>query len=1092
MSETTFAPDPSRGSAVHVRRGGAAPPGVEPVAEAAAWWRAALAGDAVATAALSNPDSDAELVEAALAGDGSVLGAAVLAELLQCGLAKKPGGRVTSWWIADAWWPRGPAFAVRAAAGLARIVHVEHYGATPFLRRRTGLKPYFETVRHPLFRRLRGILAAATEAEYEAATEALAGTRTDLTGRVVASYLVPTREDWADEVAAETASLEDYGFDWRSVLHSLSTPAQLEAVPTAMLHWRLMDEEGRRTLLDGLGAASAPAFARAADADPNGGDSRKKLLAVLAELPGDEAFELLVARLGQKHVQQALFAAMGRDPVRAGRLLARAATSKAGYAGEAGFLLRSHVAAHPAGVLPDLAGEERALVERVLGGEDRLPAVSGDVLPRVLVDPPWVNRRAAAKPFVLNGLSVDAEPKLRWRPGEQAGWAERRTRMHRGLHGGWRRAAAEYDAGKLVGWYASILFLDAPDAWVRERLEGWRPSDPWEGELWGRVLASRHGLLAYRPLVAVAKASPALCGEVLLPYASPEIAGLVADWLVRLKTAKPVALAWLGRHAADAAAYLVPPALGPAGKHRHAAESALRVLARSGHEAAVVAAAAAHGAEAADAVAGVLAADPLEILPARIPVPGAWADPAVLPQIRVRGGEHALPEAAVPHVLTMLALSKPDEVYPGVAQLRDTCDPGSLAEFAWAVFGRWRAADYPAKDAWVLTALAELGDDEVVRGLSPLIRAWPGEGGHARAAAALDVLAGIGTDVALTHLNSLAQKVKFKALKLRAQEKIAAVAAGLGLSAGQLADRLVPTLGLDEPETAVIDYGTRRFALAFDEQLRPSVTDENGRRLKAVPKPGAKDDAEWAAAEYKRFSALKKEVRAVAAEQIPRLESAMVLGRRWPAAEFAELLAGHPLLGHLVRRLVWRTTGGRTFRCTDSGTYIDVRDEEYVLPATADVGVPHPLELAGELPAWSERFAGLGIRQPFPQLARPVAALDEAERAAPALKRFENRTVPVGKLLGLTQRGWVRGPVRDNGIEHEILRPLPGGGAVVVNLEPGIAVGLPAEEPEQTLTAIRLDEPATGTRASRGTRVFGELDPVTASELITELAELTR
>lgn len=586
MNETTFAPDPSGGSAVHVRRGGPVPPGAGPAAEAAAWWRAALAGDDVATAALSHPDSDTELVEAALAGDGSVLGAAVLAELLHHGLAKKAGGRVATWWIADAWWLRGPAFAVRAAAGLSRIVYTEHYGAKPFLRRRTGVKPYFETAFHPLFRRLRGILAAASDADYAAATEALAGTRTDLTGKVVASYLVPTREDWAGEVAAETASLEDYGFDWRSVLHSLSTPAQLEAVPAAMLHWRLMDEECRRTLLDGMGAASAPAFARAADADPNGGDSRKKLLAVLAELPGDEAFELLVARLGQKHVQQALFAAMGRDPVRAVRLLARAAASTAGYASEAGFLLRSHVAAHPdvvTGVLPELDGAERAQVERALRGEDRLPVVSGDALPRVLVDPPWAHRRAAAaKPVVLKGLSVDAEPKLSWLPGEQADWAGWRARLHRSLHGGWRRAAAEYDAGKLAGWEAPILFLEAPGGWVRERLDGWRPGDPWEGELWGRVLASRHGLLAYRPLVATAKANPRQYGEVLLPYASPEIAGLVADWLVRLKTAGPVALAWLERHAAEAAAYLVPPALGPAGQTRHAAESALRQLARGG------------------------------------------------------------------------------------------------------------------------------------------------------------------------------------------------------------------------------------------------------------------------------------------------------------------------------------------------------------------------------------------------------------------------------------------------------------------------------------------------------------------------------
>ncbi|WP_410613050.1 DUF4132 domain-containing protein [Amycolatopsis sp. lyj-109] len=1081
---------------MHVRRGGSVPPEAEPAADAVAWWRAGVAGEDVATAALRNPASDPELVGAARAGDEEVLGAAVLAVLLYSGLSRKAGGKQETWRIADAWWARGPGFAVRAAATLTQVVHADHYhDGTALLQRWTDSCRHFRPADHPLFRRLRTLLAAVDAAGYEAAASALAACRAGLPGKVAASYLVPTREDWAGELVAEARPIGDFSFDWASVLQALSTREQLEAVPTAVLQRFLWHAEVRHTLLDAMGAASAPTFARAVDADPGGGDSRKLLLSVLAGLPGDETFELLVARLGQKHVQPLVTAAMARTPERAVRLLARGATAHAGYAEEAGFLLRGHVTAHPdvaAAVLPGLEGEERALVERALQGEERLPAVAGAALPRVLADPPWAANRPRREPIVLSGLSSPAEPRLEWAPEEQADWAGQHTRLHRGLYGGWQRAAGEYDAGKLYEPDAPPLFVQAPDDWVRERLAAWRPADASDGEVWGRVLASRHGLLAYRPLLAMATANPGQRGEVLLPYVSPEIAMLMADWLVRLKTARKVALAWLDRHLTDATRFLVPVALGPAGTSRRTAEAALRVLAKSGHEAAVSAAAAHHGTQAAEAVAELLVADPLEVLPVRLPVPGAWADPAVLPQIRVRGGEQALPDRVIPHVLMLLALSKPGEPYPGLAQLRDFCDPASLAEFAWALFRRWRAADYPAKDGWVLTALGLLGDDAVVRELSPLIQAWPGEGGHARATAALDVLAGIGTDLALRHLNSIAQKVKFKGLKLKAQEKITAVAEGLGLSAEQLADRLVPTLGLDEAATTLIDYGSRRFVVGFDEQLKPYVTDPDGKPRKALPKPGAKDDPELAAAEYKRFTALKKDVRAVAAEQIPRLESAMVLGRRWPAAEFTELLAGHPLLVHLVRRLVWCTTAGRTFRCAEDGTYADVHDEEYTLPETAEVGVAHPLEFADEPAAWSALFADYEILQPFPQLGRPAARLEEAERSAPTLERFANRTVPTGKLLGLTKRGWRRGPALDNGVEGWILRPTPGGGAVVVNLDPGIIVGLPAEEPEQKLTDIWLDEKGEGNWSPRGARVFGELDPVTASELLGELTDLTR
>src|SRR6185369_16203815 len=148
-------------------------------------------------------------------------------------------------------------------------------------------------------------------------------------------------------------------------------------------------------------------------------------------------------------------------------------------------------------------------------------------------------------------------------------------------------------------------------------------------------------------------------------------------------------------------------------------------------------------------------------------------------------------------------------------------------------------------------------------------------GGHARAVTGVGVLAAIGTDVALMHLHGIAQRAKFKGLKTAAQQKMDEVAAGLGLDAEQLADRLVPDFGLAADGSLRLDYGPRQFLVGFDEQLRPFVADADGKRLKALPKPGARDDAELAPAAYKQFAALKKDVRTVAADQIRRLERAM-------------------------------------------------------------------------------------------------------------------------------------------------------------------------------------------------------------------------
>ncbi|MBE8525844.1 DUF4132 domain-containing protein [Amycolatopsis sp. H6(2020)] len=1097
--ETTFRPDPAWESHVHVRRGGWFVREVELDREAIGYWQSVLdePGER-AEEALGDPGSDPAILAAihrARAGEADEVGAAALASLRLSGLRWDSEERHGAWRFADAWILRhGLVFAVRAAAESTGITCSEYGMPTP-VRRRSG-----DSSRHLmgdlLFRRLRTILAAASDADYEAATAVLAGYRGDLTTRVAASYLVPTRADWGDELVAELAGVDDHNFGWGAVLASLSTAEQVAALHNEYLDWQFNHEVVRCTLTDALGPAIAPFLARAIDGDTNGGDSRKALLRFLAVLPTDTAFGLLVARLGQKHVSPVIAEAMARFPARAVRLLAEAAIGRSRAADAAGFLLRGHVRRHPevvAGVAGQLPAEQRAVVGKAMADGDRLPEAPLSSLPRVLADPPWTKKRAAGNPTVLSGLETDGEPALEWEPGEEAEWAEQDLVLFwPGDDPDLPGRIAEFEAGKLPPWAEPRLFLAAPPEWVLEHLPRWEPQDTWDAESWGRPLLGRYGLAAYRPIVAAAAAHPGH-GALLLPLTSPEIAELMADWFVRLKSARSIASAWLARHPAAAGRYLVPPALGPAGARRRAAEAALRHLAAGGRGEVVTRAAAGYGPEAAEAISRLLATDPLDVLPARIPVPGTWADPAVLPQIRLREGGQALPQSAAAHVVTMLALCRPDDVYAGVPLVREICDPGSLAEFAWALFRGWENAGFPAKDGWVLTALGLLGDDAVVRELSPLIRAWPGEGGHARATAALDVLAGIGTDLALLHLNSIAQKVKFKGLKLKAQEKIAAVAEGLGLSAEQLADRLVPTLGLDEAATAVIDYGSRRFVVGFDEQLKPYVSDPDGKPRKALPKPGAKDDTELAAAEYQRFSALKKDVRAVAADQISRLETAMVLGRRWPAAEFEQLLAGHPLLWHLVRRVVWRTTAGETFRCAEDRTYATAEDDGYLLPPDAEVGVAHPLELGAELADWSAVFADYEILQPFPQLGRPVATLDDAEKSATTLKRFEGLKVPVGKVLGLTQRGWVRGEPQDAGIECWISRPAPGGVSVVVDLDPGIAVGDVTWEPEQVLGTIWLDDTGGGHwRRSGSARPFGDLDPVTASEVLADLEGLTR
>jgi hypothetical protein len=342
--------------------------------------------------------------------------------------------------------------------------------------------------------------------------------------------------------------------------------------------------------------------------------------------------------------------------------------------------------------------------------------------------------------------------------------------------------------------------------------------------------------------------------------------------------------------------------------------------------------------------------------------------------------------------------------------------------------------------------------------------------------------------MALALLHGMAQKMKSKSLQQRAQGKLDALAEQRGLSPAELEDRVVPTFGLDAAGGLDLDFGPRRFRVVFDEQLRPCVLDEAGKRIKDLPKPGAKDDAALATAASERFKQLKKDVRTVAAIQIKRLEAAMCGERRWSAGDFRTLVAGHPLLGHLARRLLWTAIdengAAQAFRIAEDASFADANDDAFVLPDDAEVALPHPLTLdAAVLAAFGQVFADYEILQPFAQLGRETFVLSDAEGAQQPLARWNGRTIEAVRLLGLESRGWRRGPVEDGPRINCFERDLPNGTSLQLDFSPGI-------EPYD----VRGSEPQTldGVWATRDRQRVGvaELGRVWASEIVRDIESL--
>lgn len=984
------------------------------------------------------------------------------------------------------------------------------------------------------FAHLRRLLAGADAASWERARTRAAALRegAPLLVRGAVSYLFPDVPEWAAADAREVMERETWPMWGGSLVASLGDPALLDAfvakgiaaasyqVLPSLDSWSPLILELTLSMLEGVGVEAVPAIERLFDAYSST-DERRQVADSLALARSPRAIEALLSRLEMKEVVSAASEAVLRAPELA--LAPLAAISGNGAAGKAAepllvMLVRQSEATVDA-LLPALPESSRRAVESIRSKVGPLrEEASVAELPPVLAAPPWTRKKSRAAETVLALAPLPMADSMVWPAGLKESWGTTRSPYWKQILPG------RGDAAILERFGLDDLVKDLPrlsDPELRERIASapetrWRmffsealcfASETLRNALWEaapparwsdydshRVFLATYELAALPGLLRIAEATIGKVVDQLLPFRSARLAPFVADALARLKTARDDAQRWLLAHPEAAAVGLIPQAVGPAGKPRAAAAAALRFLAGSGHEATVMDAAARYGDAARDAVRGVLDTDQLDALPARLPkLPGFFA-PSGFSRPFLRESGKALPETAVESLATMLAISRIDEAYAGVALVKEACDAASLSAFAWDLFSAWLLAGAPAKEAWAFEALGHLGDDASARRLAPLVRQWPGEAAHARAVMGLDVLAAIGTDVALMHLNGIAQKVKFKGLQEKAREKIALVAERRGLTPDEMADRLVPDLGLDDDGSRTLDFGPRAFRVGFDEQLRPFVRDAEGKRLPDLPKPGKSDDAEKGAAAVEAWKALKKDAKTVSAQQLHRLEQAMCGRRRFTAAVFRDFFVTHPLVIHVVRRIVWGVYDDAerlvaTFRVAEDGSLADASDDTFVLPEGARVGVVHALELPDDLSArWGQVFGDYEILQPFRQLGRETFRIAEAEAREKALKRVEGIKVPTGKVLGLEQRGWRRGPTQDGGCSWWYERPLPANLEAHLSLEPGIIAGMALEFSEQTLKTVTLERP--GTWSEGGVLTFGALDPVLFSEIVRDLEAL--
>ncbi len=367
-------------------------------------------------------------------------------------------------------------------------------------------------------------------------------------------------------------------------------------------------------------------------------------------------------------------------------------------------------------------------------------------------------------------------------------------------------------------------------------------------------------------------------------------------------------------------------------------------------------------------------------------------------------------------------------VSPIAKQLAEQLQPEDMAQFALAVLGKWLDQGAPAKTKWVLYMAVIHGGYDVQETLLHQIKEWSENSRGSIACDAVKALTFKGTSDALMAVDNLSRKAKSRQVKAAAKAALDEAADALQMTSEELADHIVPNLRFDAKSCRVFDYGTRQFKVYLTPTQELEIY-EGDKKLKNLPKPGAKDDNELATAAEKAFKEMKKQLKATVTAQKARLEYVLMCARTWDAAGWTQLFVKNPVMHSFAIGLIWGTYDAEgkllaSFRYMEDGSFNTADEDEYELPEQAKIGLVHPLELDAEtLESWTTQLTDYEITQPFAQLTRACYPVQPDEIGKTELLRWKGQTVNNMSLIGKMQKlGWEKGMAQDAGWFYEFCR----------------------------------------------------------------------
>ncbi len=356
--------------------------------------------------------------------------------------------------------------------------------------------------------------------------------------------------------------------------------------------------------------------------------------------------------------------------------------------------------------------------------------------------------------------------------------------------------------------------------------------------------------------------------------------------------------------------------------------------------------------------------------------------------------------------LVAAAIAAPKAAPPRVIQIEARTitedDSGIQSRNALVLRGAlWAAGEL--REPWVAGLLGEIGIYYGTSGFGNIAR----DERIANTAAA--VLATLDDEAAFTALGRMKAKVTNRNVTKQVAKALDTAAARNGVSASELLELAVPTLGLDADRRCQESDGDWTAIIEVDPGAVTNLTwrGPDGRETTRPPKTLADSEPAF----VRRAKGLEKEIQKGLVLERGRVEDLLAEEREWPIAVWRARYLQHPVTSVFARRLVWIFIDGPAavpgIALTDEPVGVD--GESVPLSDDARVRLWHPIHATDEaIAAWRSYLVERRVRQPFKQAFREVYRLTPAEEDTVIYSnRFAGHILAYGQARALmTARRW--------------------------------------------------------------------------------------